>query len=316
MRSLWARLQWVATGRQARPVVAFEWIRGRVGSRENPDGMRSLIHAGIGLAIFCIIVDLFLLGSQDWTHWGLLALLHLGWMSGLGLITVLNVGFLETIDGRQMVGLGGPNLLTLGRGFLLPSLLYVLATGGYVIGAVAYALIQFTDILDGWWARHTGQQSKLGIVLDPLVDLLLHLGVLVTLSLTGLLSGFVLGLVIARSGLLVFGTLLFYYWKGQVWIHPTPLGKGTGFLLAVATTLLVGLAALAPGAVVPGAATTAVAGWTLTLAAVLRESITVLLVLAVLHVITIGIVNLRIPAMPFESPRKRQWRRRHLGHRS
>lgn len=323
MNDLWARLKWVATGREARPVVAFEWIRGRVGSRENPDGMRSLIHAGVVLAIFCAGVDLFLLWRQAWANWMLLGFLHLAWISAVGLLTVLNVGFLETIDGRQMVGLGGPNLLTLARGFLLPSLLYMLATGDYVWGAAAYALIQFTDVLDGWWARRTGQQSKLGIVLDPMMDLLLHLGVLAMLALTGLLSDFVLLLVIVRSGLLVFGTLLFYFWKGQVWIHPTPLGKGTGFLLTVATTSLVGLTALEPAAVVPDMIQTAGSlgaaavppDWALTLAGVLRTSITVLLCLAVAHVLTIGIVNLKMPAVPFESQRKREWRRRHLGHR-
>ena len=313
MKGLWARLKWVATGREARPVVAFEWIRGRVGSRENPDGMRSLIHAGIALAILCAGLDLVLLSRQEWSYWMLLAFSHLAWISSLGLLTVLNVGFLETVDGRQMVGLGGPNLLTLARGFLLPSLLYMLATGDYVWAAVAYALIQFTDVVDGWWARRTDQQTKLGIVLDPMMDLLLHLGVLTTLALTGLLSTFALVLIIVRSSLLVFGTLLFYFWKGQVWIHPTPLGKGTGFLLTVATTCLVGLSALEPAAVVPELAQTA--DWALTLGEVLRTSITVLLCLAIAHVLTIGIVNLKMPAVRYESQRKREWRRRHLGHR-
>lgn len=310
MRGLWSRIEWVTTGRGAHPVTAFEWIRGRVGSRENPDGMRSLIHAGIGLALFCALLDGLILWRHDWAHWGLLAVSHSAWVFGFILATVLNVGFLETVHGELMVGLGGPNLLTLGRGLLIPTLLYVVLTLDLALAAAAYALIQLTDVIDGWWARSTGQQSKMGIVLDPMVDLLLHLGVLVAMSHAGLLGPTVLVLVIVRSVLLVFGTGTLYFWKGRVWIHPTPLGKGTGFLLSVATTLLLGLTAAFPETLSASGTGSSLAASTV---ATLRFIITAFLWLAVLHVIMIGVVNLRMPAVAFEARPRRPWRKRHLG---
>ncbi len=285
MRALVQRIVWFATGRTARPVVAFDWIRGRVGSRENPDGMRSLIHAGLALTAGCALLDLWLLERHDWSGWAVFAFLHTGWVFSFVLVCVLNVGFLETPEGVRLTRLGGPNVLTLSRSFLLPPLLYVIAQGDYFWAAFFYGVTALTDVADGWWARHGGGQSKLGIVLDPVVDLSFHLGVFVTISLVGLLDEIALVLVLLRSGLLVFGTGLLYLWKGQVRIQPTPLGKGTGLLMSVGTFALLALAeAAAQG--VPLAAR-----WV----SILQVSLVALLTLAVVHVVAIGLVNLRFP---------------------
>jgi phosphatidylglycerophosphate synthase len=285
LRALAQRILWLATGRAPRPVPAFDWIRGRVGSRQNPDGMRSLVHAGLALSLGCAAVDVWVLGRHEGDQWALLAFLHTGWIFGFILAAVLNVGFLETIDGVQLRHLGGPNVLTLSRGFALPPLIYLIGHGDFTLAAGFYALAMTTDVVDGWWARHGGGQTKLGIVLDPVVDLTFHLGVFVSLSLVGLLGQAALVLTLLRSGLLILGTGLLYLWKGQVRIQPTPFGKATGFLLSLGTfTLLVVSGAAAPG---PGAFTT----W----AGVLRTGLVVLLASAVVHVVAIGLVNLSYP---------------------
>jgi len=115
------------------------------------------------------------------------------------------------------------------------------------------------------------------------VDLLFHLGVLFTLSLTGLLGPWVMGLILARSALLVFGTAVLYFWKGRVRILPTPIGKGTGFLVCLATILLLGLMALDEDA----------GGL-----AILRACITLLLTVSLVHVLAMGIINLCRPPAP------------------
>lgn len=284
MSGLLQRVIWIVTGRTSRPVVAFDWIRGRVGSRQNPDGMRSLMHAGLFLAFLCIAIDIWILWRHEGYLWGVFAFAHSIYLSAVIVLTALNVGFLETVAGERMRGLGGPNFLTLSRGVLLPSLAYLILTRDYVLSVFFYTVISATDVVDGWWARHAGQQSKLGVVLDPIIDFQLHLVVFLCLGIVDLVGSAAMTLILVRSGLLVVGTGLLYFWRGQVRIQPTIFGKGSGLLLCLGTITLLGCAAFFPGT--PAGAT---------LMRVLRSMITILLGLSVLHMIAIGVVNLSQP---------------------
>jgi phosphatidylglycerophosphate synthase len=284
LNALLQRIRWFASGEGAQPVPAFDWISGRVGSRQNPDGMRSLIHASLALATMAALLDLACLARNAWASWALLSFLHLAWIGGFMVATVLNVGFLESLSGAPLRSLGGPNTLTLARGLCIPLLVYLVARRDFGLACGAYALATATDVIDGWWARHGGGSSKLGIVLDPIVDLLLHLAVFGALVWVGLLGATALVMILVRSGLLVFGTIALYLWKGCVRIQPTPWGKGTGLLLTLSTLALMALAAWAPGAGAPQA--------------LLRTILTVLLTLSVLHVLAIGAINVGRPAMP------------------
>jgi len=241
--------------------------------------MRSLLHAAVALVLACALLDLFLLWRHDWVQWELFSFLHLAWVTAFTVGTVLNVGFLETIDGRQLHRLGGPNVLTLARAFLIPPLVYLMAMHDYRTAFLFYALVIGTDVVDGWWARRYHLRSKLGIVLDPVTDLFFHLAVFLSMALVGILGRWALALILIRSGLLLGGTALLYFWKGRVRIQPTPLGKSTGFLLSVATTLLLILVAFQPP---QGQAAIEV----------LRELVTILLGISVVHAVAIGVINL------------------------
>lgn len=273
------RVRWLASGREVDPNAAFDWISGRVGSRQNPDGMRSVLHAAVALAFLCALVDLWLLWRHDWAEWALFSFLHLAWVGAFTVGTVLNVGFLETIDGRPLHRLGGPNVLTLARAFLAPPLAYLLAMRDFRAAFVCYAVVIGTDVIDGWWARRYDLRSKLGIVLDPVIDLFFHLCAFVSMALVGVLGRWALVLILVRSGLLLVGTAILYFGKGRVRIQPTPLGKGTGLLLAVATSLLLALVAFLPERA---------SG----IIALLRQGVTILLGISVVHAVAIGVINL------------------------
>jgi cardiolipin synthase (CMP-forming) len=67
-----------------------------------------------------------------------------------------------------------PNVITLGRLACLPVFLWLLfGKEDRVVAAALLALLGITDWVDGYLARHLGQVSELGKILDPVADRLL-----------------------------------------------------------------------------------------------------------------------------------------------
>jgi cardiolipin synthase len=90
----------------------------------------------------------------------------------------------ETLPGAPLNPWTLPNAIGFIRLALVPVFL-VLALGSgdgrYAPASIIYAVIGGTDYLDGMVARVTGQFSRLGVLLDPVVDRLLVIsGVVVT----------------------------------------------------------------------------------------------------------------------------------------
>ena len=84
-----------------------------------------------------------------------------------------------------------PNLLTLSRIVAVPLLVALLWVPGvltYAFAFVLYALIGFTDYLDGYLARKMGTASKLGAFLDPIADKILVAAVLLMLVARGVIA--------------------------------------------------------------------------------------------------------------------------------
>ena len=113
---------------------------------------------------------------------------------------------LETRRGQPLRPWTIPNFVGYARLALIPIFLYVgLSTGDGRSSAAAliYAVIGATDYLDGILARVTGQYSRLGVLLDPLVDRLLVVsGVLVAFRFE-LLPRWALVLLVARELLML-----------------------------------------------------------------------------------------------------------------
>jgi len=78
-----------------------------------------------------------------------------------------------------------PNLLTMSRILVLPALIasfYMDGPSSNWLALVVFVAAGLTDFLDGYIARATGQQSKLGQFLDPVADKLLVVTALLMLS--------------------------------------------------------------------------------------------------------------------------------------
>jgi cardiolipin synthase len=116
-----------------------------------------------------------------------------------------------TLRGQPLRPLTVPNAIVLARLALIPVFLALALSSGDgrdAGAATVYAVVAGGDYLDGLVARLTGQYSRLGALLDPLVDRLLVLsGVVVTWHFE-LLPRWALAILAAREILTVFLTQL------------------------------------------------------------------------------------------------------------
>ena len=75
-----------------------------------------------------------------------------------------------------------PNKVTAAR-FLLSIVVFVLIPLNYYLAAlIIFSVAVMTDWVDGYWARRLGQVTKLGRILDPLVDKIIICGTFIVLA--------------------------------------------------------------------------------------------------------------------------------------
>ena len=140
-----------------------------------------------------------------------------------------------------------PNLLTLGRIFLVPLLVVVLLTkfeGRLVlgvrkelVGAAIFGVASLTDWLDGYLARRRKQVTTLGQLMDPLADKLLITAALVTLVQMDLAPAWMVAIILGREfAVTVLRSIAFA--RGVV-IAASPLGKFKMVSQVVAILLLI-----------------------------------------------------------------------------
>jgi cardiolipin synthase len=125
-----------------------------------------------------------------------------------------------------------PNLIGYVRLALIPVFLAVALSsrhGRDALAVVLFAVIGWADYLDGFTARLTGQYSRLGALLDPLVDRLLVIaGMVVAWNFT-LLPRWALAIVLVRELFMLVlsryalrrGIELQINWAGRLGVAPT-----------------------------------------------------------------------------------------------
>jgi cardiolipin synthase (CMP-forming) len=118
--------------------------------------------------------------------------------------------------------------------------------GQSVAAAVVYAVIGWSDYLDGFIARLTGQYSRLGALLDPVIDRLLVLSGMAVAWRFALLPRWAIALVIARELLVLIlsrygirhGVELHINWFGRLGVAPM-MGAPFFAILGLHTVALV-----------------------------------------------------------------------------
>ncbi len=103
------------------------------------------------------------------------------------------------------------------------------STDGHdALAVVLFAVIGWSDYLDGFLARLTGQYSRLGALLDPFVDRVLIVGGMVVCWHFGLLPRWAIAVVIARELFMLAasryalrrGVELVINWPGRLGVAP------------------------------------------------------------------------------------------------
>ena len=107
----------------------------------------------------------------------------------------------------------------------------------YLIAAIVFALAEVTDVLDGYFARKQKTVSNLGIFLDLTADKLFTAGVLVAMIEQGLISSWLVAIILGRE-FLITGVRTYAASAGVV-IPAGKWGKRKTVLTAISLTWLI-----------------------------------------------------------------------------
>jgi cardiolipin synthase len=137
-----------------------------------------------------------------------------------------------TLAGRPLNPWTIPNAIGFSRLLLIPAFLAIALSshdGRSTIAVVLFAAIGGGDYLDGFTARLTGQYSRFGAMLDPIVDRLLVISGVAVAFRFSLLPRWALVIVIARELFMLAlsryglrrGVELKINWPGRIGVAPT-----------------------------------------------------------------------------------------------
>ena len=204
----------------------------------NPSAVRAIWTAAVAyfLAAFVAATAIALAGDRE-----LATRFFLGtalWtLLGFGFVTLF-LGLLRDADGYRLPRLNAPMLLTLLRVSLIPGICVFLEERHFKAALGLYLAAALSDVFDGWIARRFGQITRLGTVMDPLVDIAFTLVMLWGLTTAGLLARWVFWIGATRYAILTVGGAGLYLFVGPVKIRPTSFGRFTGVVMTTFIALL------------------------------------------------------------------------------
>lgn len=204
----------------------------------------------------------------------------LGMLPAFVLVT-LHLDLLRDPGGFRLSAINLPIALTMLRVTLIPAVALFVVQHHYRLALAAFLVASISDVLDGWLARRWNQVTALGIVLDPIVDIVFNLSIFASLARAGLLPVWVFGATALRYGILLVGGIGLTVLVGPVRIRPTFFGRLTGVVMTALMTFLVTLQVLE--------------GRTAeTLTPLTQVAVGALACATVIHVVALGWYNLRV----------------------
>lgn len=160
------------------------------------------------------------------------------WIIPVFTLVTLHIGLLRDREGFRLSALNVPTVLTLARLLLAPAIALLLTERLLGAALTVYLIAAMTDVADGWLARRTGQITRLGVMIDPIVDIVFNLTIFAGLAVAGFVPMWVFAIAAVRYGMMLGGGACLYLFVGPVRIQPTLFGRLTGVVMTALVALL------------------------------------------------------------------------------
>jgi cardiolipin synthase len=118
-----------------------------------------------------------------------------------------------------------PNLITLGRIFMVPIVVWAIASGRMQLAFLLFLAAAISDGVDGFLAKRFGMKTELGAYLDPLADKILIVSIYVTLGVTQVIPLWIVILVVSRDFMIIGAIILSWLVDMPVAIKPHTISK-------------------------------------------------------------------------------------------
>ena len=261
--------------------VRRAFAQAREGMIANPGAARSIWSLGLVFFALCFVASSAIaLWDERRLALDFFLFTTLGMLPVFAAVT-LHLDLLRDREGYRLSAVNLPTALTLLRFCLAPGIALFLAEHHYALALGVYLAAELSDVADGWLARRLKQITRLGTVLDPIVDILFNIIVFSGLFLGRVIPPWVLGVALLRYGIFLFGGAYLYLFVGPVSIRPTLFGRLSGVVMVGLTAFLLLLHVLR-------------SHWADRLAPLTTIALGVLLVAAVGQVMALGWYNLRL----------------------
>lgn len=139
-----------------------------------------------------------------------------------------------------------PNLITIGRLFLVPFTVWLIVQGDAVTAFWIFILAGISDAVDGFLARQFNLRSELGAYLDPLADKVLLVSIYVTFAVLAEIPLWVTILIVSRDILIIGAVILAGMLGHPVEMRPRIISKANTAAQIVLAGLVLGDLAFPP----------------------------------------------------------------------
>jgi cardiolipin synthase len=132
-----------------------------------------------------------------------------------------------------------PNLITIARLIMVPLIVVLIGQERWGLAFALFAAAGISDGVDGFIARRFNMRSEFGAYLDALADKALLVSIYVTLSVTGVLPGWLAILVVSRDLMIISAILVSRLMERPLAIKPLFVSKlNTGAQIVFAALVL------------------------------------------------------------------------------
>ncbi len=132
-----------------------------------------------------------------------------------------------------------PNLITIARLIMVPLIVVLIGQERWGLAFALFAAAGVSDGVDGFIARRFNMRSEFGAYLDALADKALLVSIYITLSVTGVLPGWLAILVVSRDLMIISAIMVSRLMERPLAIKPMFVSKlNTGAQIAFALLVL------------------------------------------------------------------------------